>query len=418
MLYTAERATGLGATPALAFAPAAASRGPHGPLATPAAKGAQPRICFVGLDNLPVLCREFGHHGAGGEQVQHSLLARALARRGLPVSMVVADYGQPLHMERDGIALHRAHGLTEGVPVLRFVHPRITRLWAALRRADADVYYVSCAGPQLAVVAAFARRHGRRVVFRIAHDRDCDPRQLLVRWARDRALYAWGLRRADTVLAQTSQQARALRLHYGVGARIAGMLVEGDGADLPWAQRDLDVLWVNNLRPFKRPDLALQLARRLPELRLAMVGGPQSGHEVLFERTRAAAQTLPQLRFEGAVPYHEVHDYYGRARVFVNTSDTEGFPNSYLQAWRRGTPTVAFFDPDRTIARHGLGQAVGSVDEMVEAVRHLAQREDAWRAASRRCRTFMNRQHDEDGVLAPYLEAFGAGLPGDVGRGA
>jgi glycosyltransferase involved in cell wall biosynthesis len=366
-----------------------------------------PRICFVGLDNLPVLCREFGHLGAGGEQVQHTLLARALARRGLPVSMVVADYGQPLRDERDGVVLHRAHGLTEGVPVLRFVHPRITRLWAALARADADVYYVSCAGPQVAVVAAFARRHGRRVVFRIAHDRDCDPRQLLVRFARDRALYAWGLRQADVVLAQTAQQVRALRVHYGVDSRIAGMLVEDGGQALPWADRDLDVLWVNNLRPFKRPDLALQLARRLPGLRMGMVGGPQAGHELLFERTRAAAHALPQLRFEGAVPYHDVHAFYGRARVFVNTSDTEGFPNAYLQAWRHGTPTVAFFDPDRTIACHGLGAAVSSLDEMVVAAHHLAQHEPDWHGASQRCRRFMAHHHDEDDVLAPYLEAFG-----------
>jgi hypothetical protein len=41
-----------------------------------------------------VLSRAYSRHGVGGEQVQHTLLARALARRGHEVSMVVADYGQ------------------------------------------------------------------------------------------------------------------------------------------------------------------------------------------------------------------------------------------------------------------------------------------------------------------------------------
>ena len=60
------------------------------------------KVSFVGLDNLPVISRAHNRHGIGGEQVQHTLLARALARRGFEVSMVVADYGQPDGVEIDG----------------------------------------------------------------------------------------------------------------------------------------------------------------------------------------------------------------------------------------------------------------------------------------------------------------------------
>src|SRR5262245_27629040 len=52
------------------------------------------KSCFVGLDNLPVLEPEYRAHSLGGESVQQTLLARALARRGHEVSMVVGDYGQ------------------------------------------------------------------------------------------------------------------------------------------------------------------------------------------------------------------------------------------------------------------------------------------------------------------------------------
>ena len=64
---------------------------------------ATPRICFVGLQNLPVLSVQYGAHGIGGEQVQQTLLARALKRRGFDVSMVVADYGQRDGEPVDGI---------------------------------------------------------------------------------------------------------------------------------------------------------------------------------------------------------------------------------------------------------------------------------------------------------------------------
>ena len=363
------------------------------------------KVCFVGLDNLPVLSRQHNRHGIGGEQVQHTLLARALARRGVPVSMVVANYGQPDGLVIDDVHLHRAHGLDEGLPVLRFVHPRLTGLWQALGRADAQVYYVSTASAQLGIVAAFARRHGRRVVFRIAHDLDCDPRHLLIRFWRDRKLYEWGLRRADVVLAQSEQQRAALRANYGLDSRVAAMLVEPAAQDLGFEDRDLPVLWVNNLRPFKRPDLALALAAGLPQVRLHMIGGPQSGYEDLFDATRRGAAGLPNLVFHGRVPYHDVNDHYERARVFVNTSDSEGFPNSYLQAWRRGVPTVSFFDPDGLIRRFGLGHAATSMEDMAAAVGRLTSRADEWRAASLRCQQFMDERYGEDTVLQPYLEA-------------
>jgi hypothetical protein len=136
-----------------------------------------------------------------------------------------------------------------------------------------------------------------------------------------------------------------------------------------------------------------------------MIGGTQPGHEALYTQIEAAAQALPNLRFLGPVPYHDVNAHYERARVFVNTSDSEGFPNSYLQAWRRGTPSVAFFDPDAVIARHGLGAAVAGLDAMVAEVRRLATQRDDWLAAHRRCIDFMDARYGDDLVLQPYLEA-------------
>src|SRR5262245_51300056 len=104
------------------------------------------KICLVGLYNLPVLAPEYQHGAVGGEPVQQTLLARALAARGYDVSMVVADHGQPDGAVWDGVRTWKAYRRGAGIPVLRFVHPRWTGLWSALARADADVYYTSCAG--------------------------------------------------------------------------------------------------------------------------------------------------------------------------------------------------------------------------------------------------------------------------------
>src|SRR5690348_1474195 len=361
------------------------------------------KICLVGLDNLPVLAPEYRHHIIGGESVQQTLLGRALARRGHDVSMIVADHGQADAEEREAIRIFKAYRPGAGIPVLRFIHPRWTNTWSALARADADLYYTSCAGMHVGLVALFCRRHRKRFVFRTASDTDCDGSRLLVPFARDRWLYAHGLRRADAVLVQSAAQREALARNYGLAGRVAGMLVESPP---PVAARDIDVLWVSNIRRVKRPDRILDLAEELPELKIHMVGGPLPGEEDLFEEVRDRAAAKATLTFHGRVPYPDASDLYGRARILVNTSDVEGFPNSYLQAWIRGVPVVTLIDPDRTIEREGLGVAVSAVAQIPAAVRRLLRDATAWKAASDRCRAFMAREHSEDKILAPYLDTF------------
>lgn len=361
------------------------------------------KICLVGLDALPVLAPEYGQHHVNGESVQQALLAMALARRGHDVSVVVADYGQADGAKWGAIRTYKAYRLDAGVPVLRFVHPRWTGTWSALARADADVYYTSRAGVHVGLVALFCRRFGKRFVFRAASDTDCDPSRLLVRLARDRWLYAYGLRRADAILVQTASQARAVRRNYGLASRVAGMLVEEAS---PAVTRDIDVLWVGNIWRPKRPDRVLELADRFPTLKIHMVGGPMPLEQQMFEDLRRAAVARSNLSFHGGMSYRDTNGLYARARTLLNTSDIEGFPNVYLQAWINGVPVVTLIDPDGVIARAGLGLVAASPAELAEAVRHYFDRPDAWRAASDRCQAFMASEYATEKVLAAYVDTF------------
>jgi glycosyltransferase involved in cell wall biosynthesis len=365
------------------------------------------RICFLGLENLAVLAPEYRHHNIAGEGVQQTLLAKALQRRGHDVRMVTWDLGQAEAMEWDGIRVHKAYAPDAGIPLLRFFHPRWSGLWLALKRADADLYYTSCAGMHVGLLAMFCRRHGKRFVFRCASDTDCDPERLLVRYRRDRWLYAYGLARADAVLVQSNAQQQALACHYRLAGRVAGMLVE-PAQSAP--ARDIDVLWVSNIRRVKRPDRLLDLAAGLPRHHFHVVGGPLPGEEALYREARAAAATRMNVSFHGRVSYRDAAALYARARVFVNTSVVEGFPNSYLQAWAHGVPVATLIDPDGVIAREGLGSAAKSPARLECAVRDLLADPAAWRQASERCRAYIAREYGEARVLAPYLETFDAAL--------
>jgi len=359
-------------------------------------------ICFLGMDNYPVLNPRHGNEYFGGESVQQTLLAKAYAALGYRVSMIVKDHGQPQGESIEGIRVWKTFAAGAGIPVLRFVHPRATSILSALERADADVYYQSCAGMETGLVAWHCKRRARRFVFRLAHDTDCIPGQQLIRFWRDRKIYEYGLRRADFIAAQGTRQVALLRQNYGLDSSPINMAVEEPATiDGP---RDIDVLWVNNLRPFKRPGLLVELAARLSSRRIVMIGGAVPGNEALYAEIQTLARRLPNLEFLGAVPYHEVNGYFARARVFVNTSEQEGFPNSFLQAWIRAVPVISFFDPDGLIAGVGLGEAPADIEGMTSAVERLLSSETDRALVAERCRRYALENYAPAAVARRYIE--------------
>jgi glycosyltransferase involved in cell wall biosynthesis len=371
---------------------------------------APPHVCIVGLGNLPALAPEYSDRPAGGEELQHALLARALVRRGWRVSMVVADHGQADGAAWHGIRTYKAYRPEEGIPVVRFLHPRWTKLQSALQQADADIYYTSCAGTQLTQAVLFARRHGRKAVFRVASDSDCDPRALLLRYWRDRQLYRWGLERADLVLVQTAPQQNALARNFGLQSRVLGPIVEAAGQRRPFHERDIDALWVANMRALKRPRLFLDTAARLPNLTFHLLGARVPGEEAVYDEARARSESLSNVTFHGFVPQHQVRAFFERARIHVSTSETDGFPNTFLQAWSCGTPVVTFLDPGHIISRNGMGAAVSDVADLGAAIDRLARDAAEWQAASTRSAHYFDGQLNESQTVTAYVEALSAVL--------
>jgi glycosyltransferase involved in cell wall biosynthesis len=360
------------------------------------------RICIVGLDSYGMLSGEGNPKYIGGESIQHVLLARAWRDLGHDVSMIVHDEGQGARRQHDGITAIAAHTRQGGLPGLRFFYPRATRLVSAMIAADADIYYQSPAGAYTGITAWFCNATDRRFIFRVASDSDCEKEHGRIQFWRDRKLYNYGLRRADLVAAQTEFQSQMLRENHGVESGVLNMMVETPRGSAPVA-KDIDVLWVSNLRALKRPELALELARQLPNVKFSLAGGPMPGGETYYEDVRAAAARLPNVTMHGAVRYADSGSLFDRAKIFLNTSSIEGFPNTFLQAWIRGVPVVSFFDPDSLVQRMQLGHVPNSVDEMREAIRSLLEDDADRELTGRRAREFATREYTT-GVAGRYLE--------------
>jgi glycosyltransferase involved in cell wall biosynthesis len=360
------------------------------------------KICIVGLDSYGMLSGEGDPRYIGGEAIQHVLLARAWRDLGHDVSMIVHDEGQGARRQHQGITAIAAQSRQGGIPGLRFFYPRATKLMSALMTADAEIYYQSPAGAVTGFTGWFARSMDRQFIFRIASDSDCELEHGRLQFWRDRKLYNFGLRRAHLVAAQTDYQATMLRQNHGLESHVINMMVETPRRDATLI-KDIDVLWVSNFRPLKRPELVLELARQLPKVRFTLAGGPMPSGQTYYDDMVAAAARLPNVTMLGAVRYRDSGALFDRAKIFVNTSSIEGFPNTFLQAWIRGVPVVTFFDPDGLTQRLSLGRVAKSLDEMREAIRGLLEMDVDRHMLGRRARDFVSREFTT-GVAARYLE--------------
>jgi glycosyltransferase involved in cell wall biosynthesis len=349
----------------------------------------------------------------GGVERQTSLLARWLAARGHRVSLITWNEGQPDGTSIDGVRMLRVCRPQEGAPGLRFFHPRWTSLVAAMSRANAAVYYHNCGEDVTGQVALWCRRHDRRFVYSSAAQADCDARLPLMTTRRERVLYAMGLQRADRIVVQTETQTRMLKDGFGLDSLVIPMpCPEPDDRPfhMPSAPRtgQAPVLWVGRICKVKRPDRFLDLVATCPEIRFELVG-PSDDSQYAQHILRRAAD-LPNLRVVGRVARENMAGYYRRALCLCCTSDFEGFPNTFIEAWCLGIPVVSTWDPDNIIKTAGLGVAATDLAGLAAGVRSLGQSPERWLAASRHARDRYLTHHTVDRVMIQFERVFLAAL--------
>ena len=367
----------------------------------------KPHVCFLAPSTWPTLANDGKLGVVGGAELQQSVIARELARRGYRVSMVSIDYGQAEGTEAHGVRIYNMHKPDEGIPVVRFFHPRLTSLWQALKRVDADVYYQRTAAIYTGALAAFSKYHGKRCVYGGACDVDFIPGKEEIRYTRDKKIYQYGLRRVDRVFVQNENQSRFLRENYGrEGILIPNCYEAPAGAK---ADRQGYILWVATVRQSKRAHLLLELARKLPQHKFVVIGGPEPSveGEERYRAIREEALKIPNMEFKGYVPLEETEGYFNGARVFLNTSAYEGFPNTFLQAWARGIPAVGMCDvgapntggtPIYDIAREVDG-AAAALDRLMSDDLH-------WQKNSERVLAHHRATHSIAAVVDQYEREF------------
>lgn len=334
------------------------------------------RVCFISLPAYGFFNEEV--EAAGGAERQLYLLSSNLSNQ-FDTHFIVGDYGQPDTERREGVTLHRAYTPNPEASIFDEVH-HLSRLVDAIRRADADLYIARCLPRQLAVHYAVLSLFNRPLLYHIATDSFLEKPPNGVNGLRKK-VYERALRRIE-IVTQTPRQAQLLDTNWG---RCTSVIPNGypPASEINIPETREFFLWVGRLdESEKQPHKFLDLAERIPEKRFVLIGPPERDDEYteeLLDRTTK----LQNVSYEGHVAPSRIHEYYRRAIALVNTSvrSKEGFPNTFLEAWRYATPVLTLnIDTKRfLLTERSVGYADREFDELVALCRTLAGSADAIR---------------------------------------
>lgn len=325
---------------------------------------------------------------SGGAERYGWYLMRALAHAGWSVTIGVYTLPKGATQVVDGVRFlglsRRAHFLLDWYTLLRSERP--------------DWCFYQCADHLWGPMVEIARWLGIRTAWSTMHDLDVQPRKAMMRRPKWWFLHAWGLRRSDIIFLQHHGQRDFLPVVWHKKTfLLPGIVLLPSDAITSQRERKETVAWVAVIRPPKRPDLLVEIARRLPTIQFVVCGAPTSGFwwvgkEEELARIMGQLRTLPNVDYRGHVDPAQVLKVIGESSLLLSTSDGEGFPSVFLEAWAAGTPVVSLqIDPDQKISKGGLGAVTGTVESSVDALTVLMSSVER-----RQHMGIMARKHVED----------------------
>lgn len=221
------------------------------------------------------------------------------------------------------------------------------------------------------ICALYANKNNINMIWHIATDPDVrhESQSLLFskphHWL-EKKMLEYGVRNSPMIIAQKQSQADDLKKFY---ARDPNAIV-ANFQPAPDFKKDQEavphIVWISNHKKEKNPEVFIDLAEKLTEktnARFTMAGrpSPTSWGQGVVER----ADKSPAINFVGELKQEALNSLLETAHIMINTSDYEGFPNTFIQSWMREVPVVSLHvDPDQALSKNGIGLICGNTEKL------------------------------------------------------
>ncbi len=359
------------------------------------------RISFISFLAYPLFNAKANVVFGGAEIDAFNLAAKLAENDRYDVTFYVGDFGQKHEEQYGKIKVRKFKYMNlESYTGTRAKFLRHWNIIFETLKMDADICFIEAYNEMLGWVALIpGRLKGVKTIFRLAHDLDTDLNDAKSKGFLYHRLYKYGISRADAVVSQTDIQRDLLDSKLGIDSQVIknGFYVN---EEISYEDKKT-ILWVARAQSWKRPELLIELAKRLPSERFIMI---MPGENELQSAIRKEAEQLENLQFIDYVPFAQIQPYYDSAKLFVNTSEYEGFPNAFVQACLGKTPILSFnVNPDDFIGTNQLGHFCrDELDNAVQFIRDYTP--DKMRILGANALEYVKCNHDIARIAPVYEE--------------
>jgi glycosyltransferase involved in cell wall biosynthesis len=367
-------------------------------------------LCFVITNIYPLffpeneVARGGKSNTFGGAEVNLYNLALKLSEDPkYKITFLVGDYGQPDVVKFNEIVIKKFKYLdikrytNLGYKILRRFY-----IIKSLTSKKYDIVINSTATEMLGWIAFLAKKiRGAKLVFRLASDVNLDFDYYKRKRKSLYFLYKYGLLNSDLVVSQTDYQRDTLRERYNINIILIknGFFLKEDVS----VQNKQFILWVSRSIDMKRPEIFIEMSKRVPNEKFIII---MPGENSTKEKVREAVKGLPNIELIDFVPFSDIQTYFDKAKLFVNTSDFEGYPNTFIQACLGKTPILSLnVNPDNMIVKYDLGYYCnGDIEKAIECIKQLS--DDKIKYYGENAFRYVKEKHNINDSAKSYDEAF------------
>ena len=146
----------------------------------------------------------------------------------------------------------------------------------------------------------------------------------------------------------------------------------------------------------------VNIARKNKKIRFVLVGRPSAEKEYYNEIEHDCSE-LDNVTFYGPLGLDETNALVARSRILACTSEFEGFPNTFLQAWANSIPVVSTVDPSNVIEQNNLGIIVNNEDEFNISIQNLLADRDVYENKCNCIKKYFKAKHSSDANFSKLM---------------